>query len=619
MSVSALSSAISGLRASQAGMGLIAQNVANADNPNYTRKSLESRTQAIGERVVGVRSTTAQRSLDTLLQRTLRTEVAGGSYADVRARYMDRLDALYGPPGSGSALDAMFSAFTGALQGLATSPESPTARGRVLSEANILAQRINGISEDIQALRLETEQGIGDAVARLNDALQRLSSIDRQIIANSGGGGNPVNLLDQRDAAINEIARLVDVRVDVNQDNSVAVFTRSGMLLYDRMPVVLEFDQRASLTPNSVYDTNAAVRSVGTIMLRAPNGLTVDMLAQGAFRAGEIAGLVSLRDDVLPNAQRQLDEFAAGLARSLSDRAVAGTATTLGAQAGFSLDVTALQPGDAITLTIRDGATARTVSIVRVDDPTMLPLPQTATARPDDQVIGISFAGGSAAAAAAIQTALGANFQVDSPVAGTIRFLDDGAPNLSDVTAASAIVTETSLAGTTAALPIFGDIGRSPPIYSGSFEGRSQLVGFAQRIGVNPSLAADPSRLVLIGNATAVGDPTRPNALLDRLTKSTRLFGATDGLGSPSAPPSATVASFVQRMVASQGQQAETAKRLSEGQEVVVNGLQTRFDASARVNIDEEMARLIELQQTFQASARIISTVDEMMRALLQT
>jgi flagellar hook-associated protein 1 FlgK len=120
------------------------------------------------------------------------------------------------------------------------------------------------------------------------------------------------------------------------------------------------------------------------------------------------------------------------------------------------------------------------------------------------------------------------------------------------------------------------------------------------------------------GPLVNAGDATRPNALVDRLTRATRLFGATEGLGAESSPPSATVASYLQRVVTAQGQQAETEKRLAEGQQIVVNGLQERFDGSARVNVDEEMGRLIELQQTYQASARIVSAVDEMMKRLLE-
>jgi len=614
---SALTSAMSGLRIARAGMDIVAQNVANADNAGYTRKSLSPRTQVIGERVLGVRNTIAQRTLDQLVQQSLRTEVAGGAYTQVRASTMQRLDALYGPPGSDAAFERVFNRFTTALQDLSTSPESPIARSRVLAEANVLTQRVNGISQDIQGLRLEAEGGIADAVGRANDALSRITEIDRMIVAESANNREPVNLMDQRDQAIGELARLMDIRVNRNSDNSVSLFTRSGVLLYDRQPVTLEFDQRASIGPSNLYDADPTKRGVGTIMLKSPSGLEVDLIAQGAFRTGELAGLISLRDEVLPEAQDQLDAFAAALSQSLSDKTVSGSAAALGPQTGFQVPVGQMRPGDVITLNVVQGGNARTISIVRVDDPGALPLDPAATPDPNDQVIGISFSGGAGAAAAAIQAALGPDFTVDSPAAGTIRFLDDGAAATTDIAGASVRVTESSLNGGTPSLPMFTD-GAIP--FSNGFDGAPQLRGFAGRIGVNAALVADPTRLVGMapGPVVNAGDPTRPNALLDRLTQAARLVVA-PGIGSDGAPASATVQSLVQRIVTAQGQQAELGQRLAEGQEIVVSGLEERFAQSAKVNVDEEMARLIELQQTFQASARILSVVDEMMKTLLQS
>jgi flagellar hook-associated protein 1 FlgK len=610
----ALTSAISGLRTSQAGIALVGQNVANADNPGYTRKTLTARTQVIGEQVVGVRSTQAQRTLDLLLQQTLRTETSGGTYSGVRARYAARLDALYGPPGSPAALDSVFGAFVGGLQALATSPEDPVARQRVLAEAQVLTQRISGLSEDIQSLRLETERGLGDAVARANDALSRIEALDRQVIAASAGGRTPVNLLDQRDQALGELANLMDIRVDIGPDNSVSVFTRSGLLLFDDKAVELEFDERSTMTPAGLYDPDPAKRAVGTITLKTPNGLSTDLVAARAFRSGEIAGLLSLRDGMLVDAQAQLDAFAAGLAQAMSDNVVAGAPVTVGAQAGFTIDVAGMQPGDVLTLdVVRNGVPAK-VSIVRVEDPSKLPLAPSATADPSDEVIGVSFAS-PATAAAQLQAAL-PGFAV-SATGTVIRFLDDGAPNTTDVAGLSGRFTETGLAGPGAAFAMFADAGSTPPAYTASLDGTGQRLGFAQRIVVNPALLADPSRLVRIAAGAGAGDPTRPNAMIDRLTKATRSFDPAGGIGSAEAPARATVASYLQRVVATQGQQAETEQRLSDGQEIVVNGLQERFDAGARVNVDEEMARLIELQQTFQASARIITAVDEMMKTLL--
>ena len=74
----------------------------------------------------------------------------------------------------------------------------------------------------------------------------------------------------------------------------------------------------------------------------------------------------------------------------------------------------------------------------------------------------------------------------------------------------------------------------------------------------------------------------------------------------------------MQRVVASTGQAVEAAKRLDEGQQVALASVQSRFQATAQVNVDQEMSTLIELQTAYAANARVISTVKELMDVLLR-
>jgi flagellar hook-associated protein 1 FlgK len=646
----ALTSAMSGLRAAQSGLGIVSQNVANADRPGYTRKIQSNDTRVLGDTVVGVRTAGAQRTLDTLLQRTLRQEVAGAAHTDMTARYTARLDALYGPPGSSTAITSVYENFVNSLQQLTTSPESGLARSRVLADSNLLADRVTGLSNDIQGLRLETEQGLSDAVARINDALTRLEAVDQQVMSVSGARVENVGLLDERDRAIDALAGLMDIRVDRNADNSISVFTRSGVLLYDRQKVELTFDPRASMGPLALYDSDPADRGVGTIMLRTPNGMSIDLIEQGAFRSGEVAALIELRDTVLVGAQSQLDEFADGMLRALSRRdtppvanftapaniALASREAAIGpvpnglavALPPLGAGVDDVRPGDRIEVRIEVGGVPRTVTVIRMDEAaaTGTRLQDAMTAAPGDVVLGVRYGTGPADFAANIQAAfaaepaIGAGFNATF-AGGPPRLLSitgDGTP-ARRVTGLAAELTEGRTQGGSAALALFVDGGRGGQVYTGALGEPPQKRGISGRLQVNPSLTSDPSALVQMSPTTPTGDPTRPTALLDRLTNVSRAFAPSPGLGTERAPANATVSGFLQRIVTTQGQQAETASRIHEGQQVVVAGLKERYDVSTKVNVDEEMARLIELQQTYQASARIITAVDTMIQTLLRT
>jgi flagellar hook-associated protein 1 FlgK len=647
---SVFSTAKSGLRVAQGGMQLVAQNVSNADAPGYSRKIMGLSTKVAGDKVVGVQVSSSQRALDAMLQRQLRTEVAGDAFADTRSRYLSRVDALYGPPGSEVALPSIYDRFVQSAQRLSTTPDNELSRGQFLADTGILVDRISGISNDLQSLRLETEQALSGAVTRLNDALKRLQDINIDVISESAGGQEPGNLLDQRDQVIDEIASLVDINVSYAGDNSVRVFTKSGMLLFDRQPIQMRFDARGSLQPTDLYSSDPNQRRVGGISLVTDPAGATDMIGQGVFRSGEIASLIQLRDKDLVAAQDGLDEFAHQLSRAMSDRKVDSLAdfasagniakATAGVAVapvtdGFGVSLPAqgggfdpMLPGDSLTVNMVVGGVNRRVSIIRQDtaNPLSPQLPANTTADPTDIVIGVPYGGSLSSFASNIQTALGAigagAITVAAPGAGPQRltFVGDGTV-ANRVNAIEARITAATTRENEAALPLFVDGGRQPNIYSGSLDGPTQQkLGFAQRLRLNPEMNIDSSALVSMSTTpgAGAGDPTRPTAMINRLTKRSTTFAAVGGIGTTAAPASGTVSLLMQRVVGSVGQMAEGASRVAEGQRVVVSGLSERFAASTKVNVDEEMARLIELQHAYQASAKVISAADEMMRTLFQ-
>ena len=135
--LSALNAATSGLRVTQAGIGVVSQNVANADTAGYTRRRLAPIQQLAGERTSGVRAGDIERVIDLVAQRQLRLETSGAAYTALNARFAADIDRLFGQPGSASSLDSTVNAFAGALQTLASDPSSFSARSGVLDAAGV--------------------------------------------------------------------------------------------------------------------------------------------------------------------------------------------------------------------------------------------------------------------------------------------------------------------------------------------------------------------------------------------------------------------------------------------------------------------------------------------------
>src|SRR5262245_44322228 len=195
----ALTSALAGLQVNQASIAMVAANVANADTPGYTRKVV-NQVSTGGSTSIGVRVSDIQREIDLYIQRQLRVENAGASYADTRAGMYSQLQQIYGQPGSDTALESVYNSFTTALQVLSTSPDDRAARTAVANSAQLLTQQLNQLSSSIQGLRANAELGIADAVNRANDAMAQIATLNQQIAGSTPGASATAALLDQRDA-----------------------------------------------------------------------------------------------------------------------------------------------------------------------------------------------------------------------------------------------------------------------------------------------------------------------------------------------------------------------------------------------------------------------------------
>jgi flagellar hook-associated protein 1 FlgK len=619
----ALATAMSGLRATQASLALVSSNVANAESPGYVRKTLNQVTGVTGDFGSSVRINGVNRELDQYLQTQIRTETSGAAYADIRSTYLGNLQSVYGNPDSSGTIEDAFNKLTTAVQGLSTSPDSASARIGVVNAAQALAQQLNATTQGIQNLRANAETGINDSINVANNALTQIALINNQLQNNGRTDASTASLLDQRDQYIDQMSQLMDIRVVTNNLNQVTLFTNSGVQLVGTEAARLAFNPQGTVTPNTLFDSDPAKSNLGTITIEFPHGGSYDMVSTSAIRSGRLAAYLELRDNSLVKAQAQIDQFAAAMSSALSDQTTAGVAAPASVlpQAGFDLDLTGLQSGNVAHITYKDNTTGIThnLSILRVDDPGILPLSDNATLDPNDEVLGIDFSGGMASVVIQLNAALGASasLQFSNPSGSTLRVLDDGATNRTDVTAASVTKTVSSLTSGSAQLPLFTDSGA---LYTGALTANgSQQTGLAGRISVNTALLGDPSRTIVYSTSplTAAGDTTRSDFILDQLMTGSYRYSPQTGIGTTGTPFTGTLLNFARQVISMQGEAASSAALLADGQEVVLNTLQNKMNATSGVNIDDEMAHLLSLQNAYSANARVMATVKDMYDVLI--
>jgi flagellar hook-associated protein 1 len=607
--LTSLSTAMSGLRTTQASIDLVATNVANANSVGYNRRVMSPIQQVAGDRTIGVRAGEVERLLDIVAQRQLRLETAGAAYTGFLAQYTAQVDKMFGTPGDAGALDTSFNAFTQSLQALLSDPGNDSVRSSVLDAAGTLATRIGQISENIQALRSQAEARIDLAVDRANELLKGIADLNTRIVGDQTTR-DPA-LLDERDRMIDELPQYMDIHTVQNGNGSVSLMTAGGLTLFNGIaPVTLSFDARVALSPQSLFSTDPNARGVGTIIATSPNGATMDVVANRMIRSGEIAAALEMRDDVLVQAQRQLDELAAGLSRAMSDRPVLPNA------AG-EIDLSGWKAGNTLTVDYTDSSgVAQRIVLLATDGGAPTTVDPAEFGGSNTRVVRFDLSAGFATALADANTELAA--MGVSLAGGGLSTLQVNGSASATIDRATGVVTETSLTGGSVYFPLFVDSGYGGP-FTGSFEGSSHLTGLAQRLAVNPELIADKEHLVVFDTSplTPQGDTARPQFLLDSLTRNVRSFSPLSGLNGD-APSMTTVADFARRIIEAQGASAEAAARLHSGQSVALAAIESRFSETGAVNIDQEMAHLVQLQTAYGANARVMSAVREMLDLLMR-
>lgn len=585
--------AASGLKVTQTATALVSANIAGASTDGYTEKSTSTEGIYAATGLIGF-STTVTRAFDQEVFDQLASSTGTSSYLGVQNTYLDQVNALLGSTQTGAALPTALSGFSTDMQTLAAQPNSAAAQIQVVNSATVLSQTLNSLSSTVSDLSGAVGTAIKEGVDTVNTLTQQVSDLNAKIIQFKSTGMDVTGLQDQRDQAILKLSTYVDVQVKPQSDGTLRVSTNNGLTLVD-----------------NAHATLLAVDSRGALRVDDGTGHGAEVVSSGMVTSGSLAGLFQVRDTILPQVQNQLDQIAAGLASAMSDTTSSGTAATSGTQTGFDLATADLVSGNRMTLTYTDTASgqSKTVSLIKVTDPSALPLPDSATIDPNDTVVGIDFSGGPASVASQIQAALGSNFAVSNPSGDTIRILDAGTGAVT-VDGLTKTVTATGLQSGSAAMPLFTD---GATVYSGSFDHGSQRDGLASRIKVNASVTADPSLLVDYSPTTASGDSTRPDALLAALDHRTLAVQ----LGNGTVATSSTLAGFANSTVAYWAGRAETQQTLVDNQSVIQSNLQARASDASAVNTDTELTKLIQLQSYYSANAQVLSTLRQMLDTLV--
>lgn len=295
---------LSGLQAAQAGLRVTSQNIANANTPGYVRAELMLANSTVagqgGVVVEGVR-----RAADAFLSKLTQQATAASAGAQLRSEALDRAQALFGDPTDQTslftALDRVFAGFAE----VSLDPGSSIRRASAADNIDRFFSTLNGVAQGLQDLIREVDARISDTAARAQGLLGSVAQLSLQMSQSAREGADAAAAQNAIGLVLDDLAKIMDIRVNPGRNGGVEVRTSSGLLL------VGEGVSRLSYEP-SVSD----YASHNPVLLIDASGSKIPLDA--VLRAGELKGLIDSRDRDLKGLAEALGGFAAAVAEAFN-------------------------------------------------------------------------------------------------------------------------------------------------------------------------------------------------------------------------------------------------------------------------------------------------------------
>ncbi|MGO8952855.1 MAG: flagellar hook-associated protein FlgK [Rhodomicrobium sp.] len=295
---SALNGVIAGLSVASTQISVASRNIANQSNPYASRKIANVVT------VNGLATVTSiSRSSNAALTASLLTANSNQAQQSAISDALTQLQSTLGTSSSDAASPtALLGQLTDALQNYADAPQNTASAQAAVTAASNLTSGLNSASATVQNVREQADAGIASSVGTINSVLNQFAQVNQAIVNGTQSGADVTDALDRRDGLLQQLSSQIGITTVTGANNDVEVFTDSGLTLFDQTAMPVTFTPTPAFSAptqgNAVYVDGVPVTVKGSPF---------------SIQSGSLSGLVSIRDNIAPTYQSQLDQIAGGL------------------------------------------------------------------------------------------------------------------------------------------------------------------------------------------------------------------------------------------------------------------------------------------------------------------
>ncbi|MCE5311894.1 MAG: flagellar hook-associated protein FlgK [Nitrospiraceae bacterium] len=544
----------------------VGNNIANASTPGYSRQEvvLENIPSGVFSRVGlsgrGVRISDIQRMYSSFVNLQMRNESSLLSYYDTYNNLITQLEDVFNES-SDYGISPSINSFFNAWDEVSQYPDGYAQRAQLLQQAETMTVRINQASNTLTNQRSEILKSTKELVDTANTYLSQLNDLNEKIAASPGA----LDLKDQRDYTLEQLNKIMNVTSYEDNSGRYAVLI-GGTPLVDG---------------GKVYDIKVELAGSGSmrVSVELPTG---DSDITSTITSGQLKANLQMRDTVIPNYLTKLNAMAINITDQVNYYH----------RQGYGLDSSTNNNFFNNLYTIGDSSASGAMSSVKIDSTTIY-------GQNTGKIYQVDY-----------NTTGGAGYQQEgaSGVYWRVRESSDDGTTWSDIPAASvALNADTSTTPDFRTLTfngiqvrVDGDQANLAADTSGSFN-VSISANAASEMGV---ALINPNKIAAATNSALLpGDNTNAKTIA--------------GLFSQTFMEGSTITDFYTSIVTAVGTDSAASAGNLKFQNGLVKELETRRQDVSGVSLDEEAAKLLNYQRSYEAAAKMITVADELFQTLL--
>lgn len=550
------------LRAMQIGLQVVGNNIANANTPGFVRETAvytPAPVQKIGNLTLGLGVQVAGivQNIDEFAENRLRDAGSDRASAEVQEQAFRDLESILGEL-TDTDISTSLTSFFNSVDEVLNEPENVSIRNLAIGEGGKLATAISTLDRRVRVVHQDFNERVQDLEKEVNMLAGQIAQLNLKIVMTEGGGATGTEaggLRSQRKESLKRLAEIMDIKVSKQKTGAVNVAVGGQFLVF-------EARQR---------EVALATDSVGGLQTSAIQ--FVDNSSALEVSGGELHGIYEARDTIAGGFLQNLDNFAASLAFEFNKTFSRGQGIT-----GFSEVTSTSRVTDETAVLDAAG-----LDFTPVNGKFELLVYNTETKLTETTTIVVDLNG------------------LDGDT--TLTTLANAIDAVDGVSAEISFDSELVIRSDSAELE-FG--------FQNDTSGLLAAIGVntfftganARNLGVNSVLLADGSKFAASNDGIGVGTGNA-EALIALHDQS---LDSLDGN---------TLTGLYDKLINDTTQGSTVAQAVSDGLRVFESTLDASAQAVSGVNLDEEAIRMITLQRTYQATAKYIATLSELLDLLV--